>query len=376
TDGEQEDLPATVIEEKQKRRRPDVIARRVANADTAVSVVKTTLNSFCKEEGKALSWESVLRDMNKAVLEAYVLANIHVVRLCQASLPIKPLNQNFFHRCMTAVSSGIRESQDCEQLKQSVALYNEWRASDVSRAKIEYITRGWQQNAAKMMVTNATNAINLNFYRHFHKFLKRKYGFNRRQAYATLKSILDPKYKEEDPIVIEWRARIPRKHDGKLDCKPHVLLPLTYMFLSDIEERNQANKTTPDYVEIRSFSLLSYKRGFECSHFKVCKTGLRALLKRAGVDVPYEGAGWNEVADNWRRVLFHIDKFKTANRKFDGEIVTDGKSVSIVMRKPKRESVTSELNAKDYDVVWGLDPGRTDLFVATTSMERYQVFVA
>jgi hypothetical protein len=257
TDDEQEDLPATVIEEKQKRRRPDVIARRVANADTAVSVVKTTLNSFCKEEGKALSWESVLRDMNKAVLEAYVLANIHVVRLRQASLPIEPLNQNFFHRCMTAVSSGIRESQDCEQLKQSVALYNEWRASDVSRAKIEYITRGWQQNAAKMMATNATNAINLNFYRRFHKFLKRKYGFNGRQAYATLKSILDPKYKEEDPIVIEWRARIPRKHDGKLDCKPHVLLPLTYMFLSDIEERNQANKTTPDYVEIRSFSLHS-----------------------------------------------------------------------------------------------------------------------
>ncbi|KAF4316473.1 hypothetical protein BBO99_00007226 [Phytophthora kernoviae] len=46
-------------------------------------------------------------------------------------------------------------------------------------------------------------------------------------------------------------------------------------------------------------------------------------------------------------------------------ILTDGKAVSIVMRKPKREVVKRPQNEKDYDIMWDLDPGRKDLFVAT-----------
>ena len=119
-------------------------------------------------------------------------------------------------------------------------------------------------------------------------------------------------------------------------------------------------------MEIRSFSLLPYKRGFECSHFKMCKLGLWAILKRAGIKIPDKGPGWNAVSDQWWRKLFNIDKFETANRKFAGEIVTDGKSVSITMRKPKQEMGPARaLKKEDYDVMWGLDPGRRDLFVAT-----------
>ena len=354
------------VEAKLKRKRPDVTARRATNAGTTVSVVKTTLNSFCKEEGKALPWESVLQDMNKAVLEAYVLANIHVVRLCQANLPIESLNNTFFYRCLSAVVSDKQKFRDCEQLKQSAVLYNEWRATNVDRAKNKYISSGWQQNASLQMARNTSNAVNFNFYQRFHKHLKRKYDFDGRHVYGKMKRILDPEYDGDDPVVLEWRARIPRREfDGKLDSRPHLLLPLTYLFLFDIEERNRENKAAPDYVQIRSFSLLPYKRGFECSHFKMCKAGLWALLRRAEIKVPHQGTGWNEVADEWWRELFHVDKFETVNRKFAGEIVTDGKSVSISMRKPKREPVIRELNAKDYDVMWGLDPGRTDLFVAS-----------
>ncbi|ETP24136.1 hypothetical protein F441_02822 [Phytophthora nicotianae CJ01A1] len=35
------------------------------------------------------------------------------------------------------------------------------------------------------------------------------------------------------------------------------------------------------------------------------------------------------------------------------------------MRKPKREIVETALDEKDCDVLWDLDPGRRDLFVAT-----------
>ncbi len=59
-----------------------MIARKAMNEKMDVTVVKTMMNSFCKDEVKALTWEDVLKDMNKLVLEAYVLVNIHVSRMC------------------------------------------------------------------------------------------------------------------------------------------------------------------------------------------------------------------------------------------------------------------------------------------------------
>lgn len=51
-------------------------------------------------------------------------------------------------------------------------------------------------------------------------------------------------------------------------------------------------------------------------------------------------------------------------------ILTDGKAVSIVMRKPKREVVKGPLDEKEYDVMWGLDSGQKDLFVATNQFSE------
>ncbi len=67
------------------------------------------------------------------------------------------------------------------------------------------------------MLTNATNAVKLNFYRRFHKHIKRQYDFDGKEAYAMLKFILDPEYIGNDLQVLEWRARIPRNKDGYLD---------------------------------------------------------------------------------------------------------------------------------------------------------------
>jgi hypothetical protein len=73
---------------------------------------------------------------------------------------------------------------------------------------------------------------------------------------------------------------------------------------------------------------------------------------------------------HWRK-LFNTQKFETANRKFAGEIVTDGKAVSILMRKPKREiGVEKPIDEKDFDVRWGLDPGRRYMFVAVNQWEE------
>ncbi|KAK1930498.1 hypothetical protein P3T76_014169 [Phytophthora citrophthora] len=223
------------------------------------------------------------------------------------------------------------------------------------------------------------NALSMNFYRRFHKFLKRTYMIDGRKVYTLLQAILShepyiPQGTLFDAIVQEWREKIPRKANGKLVDDAHRLVPLTYTFLNDIEERNlyggQVIDEGEQYREIRVFSILPTKKGFECSHMKMCQLGLWGLLKRAGYTIPKPGYGWEEVRDQYWRKLFNVNKFETANRKFAGEIVTDGKAVSIIMRKPKREAGSAKTYSEhDFDVMWGLDPGRRDMFVATNQWE-------
>lgn len=64
-------------------------------------------------------------------------------------------------------------------------------------------------------------------------------------------------------------------------------------------------------------------------------------------------------------MLFNISKFETATRKFAREILTDGKTVSVILRKPRHITFRRDLRESDFDLMWGLDPGRRDLFVAT-----------
>ncbi|KAF1336069.1 hypothetical protein FI667_g581, partial [Globisporangium splendens] len=97
----------------------------------------------------------------------------------------------------------------------------------------------------------------------------------------------------------------------------------------------------------------------------MCSNGLRGPLKRGGLQVPPSDSRWREEADSWWRKLFRIDRFETSNRKFAGEILTDGEAVSIAMRKPKKTVASRRIDLSDYSQVWGLDPGRKDVFVAS-----------
>ena len=119
---------------KPKRTRPDVVARKQLAKATSCTVVKTTWNSFCKSEGKALALDSCLYEVNKAIAEAYMLANLHVLRMCERSLPIRELSQAFFYQCLSAVSCGERKKRTVkdELLAQSVQLYESWRPDGYS----------------------------------------------------------------------------------------------------------------------------------------------------------------------------------------------------------------------------------------------------
>ncbi|KAF4316991.1 hypothetical protein G195_009608 [Phytophthora kernoviae 00238/432] len=297
----------------------------------------------CNESASALPWESVLKDTNKAVAEAYILANLCVLRLCQAGRPIPVLDQGFYNKCLSAVTAGLKTPKEIvdEDLWQSVQLYKSWRDPSVPFASSAHVSYGWFQNASLQMTTNASSHIVVNFYRRFQKYIKQRFGITGKERYKLLRDVLAPTYEGSDKRVMEFRGWIPRNRDDFIDKdNPHLILPVTYRFLQFIEEENDRHRRDPEFQQLRSLSLLPFKRGFECSHFKMCKLGLYALLKRAGIQIPplqaREGPIWNDVVNEWWYRLFKIKKFETENRKFAGEMLTDGKAVSIVLRKPKK----------------------------------------
>jgi hypothetical protein len=82
-----------------------------------------------------LPWEDVLADMNKGVLEAYLLANVHVLCLIEVGKDIPEINMLFFQRCLSAVMEVLRNRKVEPELVQSLKIYNASRCSRSPRVK-------------------------------------------------------------------------------------------------------------------------------------------------------------------------------------------------------------------------------------------------
>lgn len=362
---------------KEPRHRHDVIHRKVLNQTSVPTVVKTTWNSLCHPAAKLLQIDSVLCEVNKAITEAYLLANIHVVRLCSEGLPIPPLNQTFFYQCLSAVSLADKKKPEQKSLefRASVSLYRSFYPPYYELPDSRHLSSGWYQQASQQMATACKNSTSTNFYRRFRRYLKLKYDLDGKSAYEALKAIQAVEYDGQDEIVARYRKLMPTKPKyGQVEDDPELVMPLQYTFLCFFEQF-QTNERVPNVVrgtarQARLFSLVPTKSSFTCNHLKMCTNGLYGLLKRSGVTgMPRDGAPFREVADTYWRRFFRISDFETANRKFAGEVVLDGKGVSIVLRKPRPVCQSTKAAAHTYYIGtserWGLDPGRRDLFVAS-----------
>ncbi|CAL8461510.1 g1041 [Coccomyxa elongata] len=359
---------------KEKAVREDVKERAVTNANSTFTVVKTTWRSLCKRAARLLDLETALREVNTTIAEAYLLANVHVVRLCTAGIPLCKLNQSFFYQCLSAVSVSEREKPEIEdfELHMSVKLYRSWRPQGYQPPDSTNLASGFHQQASRQMATNIRNSTVANFYRRFKRYLKLRYSLDGKQAYEALQSIRAAEYEGEDPLVKRYRDMLPPKPEkSRLEDNPELVMPLQHHFLRAFEaaQADQQAEKPP-----RLFSLVPTKQGFECSHIKICANGLYGLLRRSGIkDLP-SSKGFPGKADAFWRRFFHISKFETTNRRFAGEILTDGKGVSIVLRKPKVEAAAkgAPLDPDTFGEVWGLDPGRREMFVASNDAQRVQ----
>lgn len=134
----------------------------LSGACTTVSctIVKTTWNSFCKPEAKSLALESCLFQVHKAITEAYLLANLHVLRMCELSKPMPEICQTFYYQCLSAVSWSERNRATIKDLlfRQTVEAYMRSRPSSYLPAYSSHLGSGWFQQASQQMSIAAKNS--------------------------------------------------------------------------------------------------------------------------------------------------------------------------------------------------------------------------
>ncbi|RLN38126.1 hypothetical protein BBJ28_00009953, partial [Nothophytophthora sp. Chile5] len=259
---------------------------------TRFTVIKTTLHSFCKESADRLiePLNTALLAMNKATTEAYILANLHVLRLCveglHAHLQFPTVDQLFFDRCLSAVSTGCRERKACEdaQLQQTIELYKSWRPIGYEPADTSYLSSGWMSASAQMMAVNTNNALLQNFVPRFQKYLRLEYRLTKAEARDMVNRIIADTYdgRANRNVIMEYRADVPRPFSATLE-KPHLLIPLMFTFLKSFEAHHPVDVASenadPKIVKLlRLYTLLPHKSGFCLSYCKINTTGLRGLL--------------------------------------------------------------------------------------------------
>lgn len=167
-----------------------------------------------------------------------------------------------------------------ERFRASAELYASWRPDSAFAPNSEYLASGWFQNASLQMVTNTKNATSANFARRLKRYLKHRYALEGKAAWELLVHILSPGYDGDDPIVRCYRNKLPRPASGFIQDHPHLVMPLQYEILEYFENAQVDDEWNK---QLRLFTLVPTKQGFECSHLKMCSNGLRGLLKRGGV---------------------------------------------------------------------------------------------
>lgn len=354
------------------RKRPDRAKHKADIKSTKNSVVKTTLRAFCKPAGTALPWGSVIEKINRAALEAYMFANMHVLRVMTSGLPVPRLDQNFMYRCCSVTSCPSKKESkstfDDQDMQDTIMMYDALRPPGQVPECSDYLGAGLFNNLSQQMETNLKNHAALNFYQRFRRYLKLALDFDGTETYNFLQLVFSPEYTGTQPLVLRYRSMFPAvPTETAISRDPRIVLPV-------LHEIQRFYDRHPFLEGTSRFSLLPLKKGFTTSYIKVCTTSLHSILRLAGggsgITIPGR-TDFVKQADTFWRHLFHIDAYETGCRQFDHEILTDGKAVSIVMRRQIPTAASTDprqmSRREDCDKVWGLDPGVRDMYVASST---------
>lgn len=384
------------------------------------AVVKMKLATFCPDVQIRRAIDACVMDCNIIVAEAYALAELHIARVLESvgdiSLKSKADWERLYYQCLISVcatgSRAVRDTTIPSDVSASACALDTLRPvgdTKVDGARLGEII----PDLRKTMATAAVNSLNMKAPKHFSRYLRWRY----------------PAIRTYHPTVVAMVLRHPRMPLDKVDRLKTVAKNGRALASSTVAKRTCARKliedlrtrypirsgvekmyastasavvpllrdvlceteahlaTNPKRTAARRFTLMPQKQGFTISNIPICT---RAMLRIVGGLRRHDGsrlctinspAGATASASDvvWRG-LFNVNAVETATRRFGHQIVTDGCSVSVLMKTNRAHVV----NDGDITESWqlgngssgrpvayvGVDPGVTDVVTAATYSVR------
>lgn len=370
------------------------------SGNSLYSCVSIKLNSFLPETFKpwlAPLFDDISYRLSRIVFEAYILANLHLVRCLADGVNLPALNQSFFYSCCSNVSASTRSAGD-EELRNTAEAYFTLRPDVFNVMDTKYMSHA-MASLAKQMETMARNHIVLNLVSRLCDYVRLKYvGIDNKGV--ALSFIRYAVYEKDERMLTDdvkdfrlWLGA----YNPFLEWEVEQNLPYYVKKLNEI--LLFYDTLGPNTKGLKRFSLLPLKGDYVQSHFFIDSTTLPDLLKLLDRRVqeaiictmlPRFNAGSEErvfletrlndktifdqkfqqiesVSNELWRAVFNIKSLETSRRKFANRISTDGCSASIYFQVPgpptgiKPNDGYSALHAGDKDrftTFIGIDPGR------------------
>jgi hypothetical protein len=391
-----------------KRKAPDVekgdaedvdVCQIADNGDEAsLSMVKMKLAAMCKNDRLRKQLDTLVKDMNRLLGEAYAFSNFHILHVLRNGQPVPVLDRNFFYRCLVAVGVSNARAGTLLNLEATQGLFDRLRGDE---GKVDI--RGRSQVLADLSIIMATMSCNhlwVNLERRVVRYLRWKHPEMNAQHRSIIQGLVrEPNANaallipNEGPadvsareLLITLRSIMPLPTKVQAPRTAHLTLPLYLRILEDTEVA-KSSLATGRHKRLRTFSLLPTKGGFTLSHIPVSNMTFLQLLKDLKLE-SFVGDGRN--ADHhalWAK-YFNLNAIETTTRRFDHRIVTDGYSVSAQMAKPSslrcnchaghgldNASCRVALSDDASSRCVGVDPGFSDVVtVSEVGMEKARNF--
>jgi hypothetical protein len=208
-------------------------------------------------------------NISRIVFEAWMLAEMHVLRMIDENKGLPEFNQSFFNSCCVNVSATKRGGGDAE-LKVTAEQYRVLRPSNwkvPENAGMSHL----MSSAAKEMETAFTNHVTLNLFARLKRYVHLKYNVPRRKAAHFIVSA----YKDKDDMLTDDQKQFKNwlGLNPLIDANDHKNIPHFLMKTFDI--LTYYDSLEPNAKGKRSFSLLPKKNGYSASFIHIDETTLR-----------------------------------------------------------------------------------------------------
>ena len=166
-----------------------------AGAEVAVPIserfssIKMSLNSFMTQEGHLLPICDAVNAMKKLTIEAYIFANLHVIRLLEENKPVCLLDDKFFYNCLSLVS-GDTYARRIPEMRDSADIYMSCRPANYATID-RSILEGMLQNCSLQMETATKNHVSENLYARMKRYCWLKFDMDGSEQYKFLKDVFD-----------------------------------------------------------------------------------------------------------------------------------------------------------------------------------------